>query len=135
MKTEIDIKDDIYRHLKDSALVRQTSGRLIKVGHRPLDARGEDIVISVLESDMTSERQEALVQINVYVADQITPSGESVEDTARLRTLSRLAGEALNRVWGEGYRFTLQKQRIHRVAERREHCIASRVLYQYINER
>lgn len=135
MKSEIDIKDDIYRHLHCCSLTTSVSGQLFKRGVRPTASDKEDIIISVLSSDTSDEIQTAIVVVNVYVPDQRLPTGEAEEHTARLRELCRLGAEVLNRGYGEGYRFTLESQRIIPVNGKDEHCISHRLFYRSINER
>ena len=92
MKTDIDIKDDVYRAVAGSALVTEINGVVSKT-IRPANSANEDVVISVLASQNT-EIQQAYVNVNVYVPDLDIPyhvNGETVvqkeENTKRLRVL------------------------------------------------
>lgn len=135
MKSEIDIKDDLYRHLRDSPLARAVSGELSKRSLRPTASHTEDIIISVLSSDSSHEVATAIATVNIYVPDQRTETGEAEEHTARLRELCQIALEVLNRGYGRDYRYTLESQRIIPVEGKDEHCISHRLLYRSLNER
>lgn len=143
MKSEIDIKDDIYRHLHCCSLTTSVSGQLSKRGVRPTASDKEDIIISVLSSDTSDEIQTAIVVVNVYVPDQRLPTGEAEEHSARLRELCRLGVEVLNRGYGEGCEPhglfgqcpNCPPRLVGPVNGKEEHCISHRLLYRAINER
>ena len=67
MKSDIDIKDDIYRLIQKSDLKKAITGSVSKT-KRPKDSKLEDVVVSVL-ANHTAQRQEAFVVVNVYVKD------------------------------------------------------------------
>lgn len=131
MKTDIEIKDDIYNLLKNSALTSAVSGGLYK-RLRPINSELEDIVISVL-ANQNGQMQEAFVNINIYVADNLV--GEQYEeDTIRCRQLCRIASEILDLGRGDGFRFTLDSQRVLKVDGRNEHFINNKLFYQQNND-
>lgn len=130
MKTDIDIKDDIYMLLKDSLLVQSVSGRLSKT-LRPAGSTKEDVVISVL-ANQGGQIQNAYVNINVYVADQQRGT-QYEEHSARLRELCRLSSLILGRGHGHGFRYELESQRVIAVPGTNEHMINNKVLYQCCN--
>lgn len=131
MKTDIEIKDDIYDYLKDSSLTRTINGNLYK-RLRPTNSTLEDVVISVL-ANSNGQMQEAFVNVNIYVKDNLV-EGQYEEDTIRCRLLCRIASEVLELGRGDGYRFTLNSQRVLKVEGRNEHLINNKLLYQQNNE-
>lgn len=135
MKTDIDIKDDVYLWLKDSALVKELSGKLCKA-LRPAASTAEDCVISVLANE-GGQVQSAYINVNIYVADQLrtyATEKQYEENTIRLRKLCQLASEALERHVGDDYRWELESQRVIAVDGRDEHCINNRLLYRHCND-
>lgn len=112
MKSDIEIKDDIYQIIKGSALEKAVTGKLKKT-RRPANSNKEDIVISILENG-SGQVQEAFVNVNIYVSDDVR-DGQAEENSSRLRQLCKLATELLEVQRGEDYRFTLDKQRVMEV--------------------
>ena len=128
MKSDIEIKDDIYKHIKGSLL----NGKLCKASKRPSNSDSEDIVISILENG-SGQIQEAFVNVNIYVKDNIR-NGEAEMNDARCRELCKVAIQVLETGHGESYRFTLNKQREHEVNGKNEHFINNKLLYSFNNE-
>ena len=106
MKSDIEIKDDIYQIIKGSTLEKAVTGKLKKT-RRPANSNKEDIVISILENG-SGQVQEAFVNVNIYVSDDVR-DGQAEENSSRLRQLCKLATELLEVQRGEDYRFTLDK--------------------------
>ena len=131
MKTDIEIKDDLYNYLKDSALVSAISGGLYK-RRRPVNSDSEDIVISVL-ANQNGQIQEAFVNVNIYVADNLVDE-QYEDDTIRCRQLCRIASDILEVGRGNGFRFTLESQRLLKVEGRNEHFINNKLFYRQNNE-
>ena len=131
IKSDIDIKDDVYNHIKGSLLEKEVSGKLRKT-KRPAGSNQEDIVISILDNG-TGQMQEAFVNVNIYVSDNIRDN-QNEEDVIRLRKLCKMSYELLEVGRGEGYRFTLDKQRVLEVNVKNEHLINNKLLYQCNNE-
>lgn len=131
MITDIEIKDGFHALLQGTALAQEVTGKIFK-RTRPKNAQREDIVISILAND-AGQRQEAVVNVNVYVRDIIT-NGQSEEDTRRLRLLSRLAAELFECGRLGGARFILSSQRVFAVPETKEHVINNRIRITQINE-
>lgn len=134
MKTDIDIKDDVYRVVAGSTLANAVNGVVSKT-LRPANSTKEDIVISVLASQNT-EIQQAYVNVNVYVPDLDIEYavGEKTftqkeEDTIRLRTLCNIAKDLFEIVIGETYRITLDAQSVLTSATGEEHIINNKLLY------
>lgn len=131
MKSDIDIKDDVYMFIKGSALESAVSGKLCKT-KRPNGSCYEDIVISVL-TNQNAQIQEAFVNVNIYVTDLIRDN-QSEEDTVRLRQLCNIAKSILEVGRGNDYRFTLDSQRVLEVNGKNEHFINNKLLYRQCNE-
>lgn len=131
MKSDTDIRDDIYMCLKESELAAEVTGTLSKT-KRPLNSRKEDIVISV-RANAPTQRQEATVYVNVYVQDEKI-DGQYEEATARTRTLAELCFRALAIVYGKTFYCHLDEQRVEEAADGNEHVITNKLTYQIINE-
>lgn len=133
MKSDILIKDDLYRFIKSSPLASAVTGKICKTGVRPKGSALEDIVISVI-ANMNGQIQEAVVNVNIYVKDDIKSDGQNQEATIRLRELCSIASETLEVGSGEDFRFTLESQRVIEVADTKEHVINNRLNYKQVNE-
>lgn len=130
MKTDIDIKDDIYAVIKGSTLEKSVSGKLSKT-LRPAGSCKEDIVISILANN-NAQLQEAYVNVNIYVKDN-TRNGQSEENSIRLRELCSMSRDLLERGYKDDFRYELSSQRVIAVDGRGEHIINNKVLYQQVN--
>lgn len=133
MKSDILIKDDLYKFVKDGPLATAVSGKVCKQGVRPKGSDKEDIVISVIANE-NGQIQEATVNVNIYVADDVKSDGQNQEATIRLRELCKIASETLEVGSGDDYRFTLESQRVLAVEDTREHVINNKISYKQINE-
>ena len=131
MKTDIDIKDEMYKHIKGSALAKEVNGQLRKT-LRPANSNKEDIVISML-SNVNGQIQEAYINVNVYVPD-VLRDNQAEANTPRLRPLSKLSHDVLKVGYGASYRFVLESQRVLEVEGRDEHLINNRIIYKQCNE-
>jgi predicted ATPase len=131
MKSDIDIKDDVYMLLKDSELMKQVSGSLSKT-KRPNGSTKEDVVISVLANQF-AQSQEAYVNVNIYVAE-VSRNNQYEENSSRLRTLCDISKEILSSVHGDGYWIKLTEQRTMEVEATNETLINNKLLYKKINE-
>lgn len=138
MKSDIDIKDDVWRVINKSALLKEVTGELKKTSIRPKGSRSEDIIISILAND-TKQKQVAYVNVNIYVADD-NIDGQNEEKTARLRKLCQMSFDLFDNVRGNDFRLSLTDpnfecgQRVIESAGTSEHVINNKVLYQIINE-
>ena len=138
MKTDIDIKDDIWRVIKKSPLFKEVTGELKKTSIRPKESRKEDIVISVLANNIR-QKQMAYVNVNIYVADNYV-DGQSEENSERLRRLCKMAFSVFENVRGVDFRLSLTDpnfdcgQRVIESEGTSEHVINNKILYQTINE-
>ena len=131
MKSDIDIKDDIYSHIKGSDLAGMVTGKLSKT-LRPAKSDNEDIVISML-ANVNSDIQQAFVNVNIYVPD-VLRDDQYEEDTIRLRELCKVSKNLLEVGRGVGYRFTLEEQRVMEVNGKNEHFINNKLLYKFSKE-
>ena len=131
MRTDEDIKTDVFKFIKDSELHRAVNGKLSK-RKRPKDSDKEDILISILANE-NGQVQIAYVNVNIYVKD-VSVGGQNEEDTLRITTLSRLASELLGEFYGQEYCLTLLSQRVMDIPNAGEHVINNKVEYKTINE-
>lgn len=131
MKSDIDIKDDVYKLIKGTALLAECTGTLSK-RKRPHNSKNEDIVISVL-SNQIAQKQEAFVNVNIYVADDEV-DGQYEEKSSRLRTLCQMALKLFDSIRGNEFRLSLDTQNVLEVKEIGEHIINNKLLYQIIND-
>lgn len=132
MKSDIDIKDDIYTALLNSPLVKEVSGELCK-RKRPHNSSAEDVVISVLANNI-AQKQMAYVNVNVYVKDDDI-DGQNEEQSQRLRLLCQLSMQSVEAIHGKDYKVSLDDTDGQRVIESEgEHIINNKLLYQIINE-
>lgn len=139
MKSDIDVKDDVYNIIASSKLKTAVTGSLCKRG-RPFYGTGatgkEDICISVL-ANQTSQIQEVFVNVNIYVQDQtITKKGNTrkEENTAKLRELCQLSFSTFEAVHGSDFRLSMIEQRVIACEDTSEHIINNKLLYQTIND-
>ena len=138
MKSDIDIKDDVWKIIKESSLLREVSGDLKKTSVRPKNSRSEDIIISVL-ANSTKQKQVAYVNVNIYVADDYIDD-QSEENSARLRKLCKMSFDLFDNVRGKDFRLSLTDpnyecgQRVIESSGSSEHVVNNKVLYQIINE-
>lgn len=131
MKTDEEIKTDVYQYLKGSPLMKAVNGTLSK-RKRPFNSRKEDVVISILSNDR-AQIQQAFVNVNIYVSDQ-EEDGQFQENSSRLRVLEKKAEQVLSLHIGNDYRFELNAQRTLEVKGNNEHVINNRLLYKKVNE-
>lgn len=131
MKSDIDIKDDVYKIINHSPLEQAVTG-VLKKTKRPHNSKNEDIVISVL-SNNTAQQQEAFVNVNIYVKDDDV-DGQDEECSPRLRQLCQLAFDLFLNARGHDFRLSLDTQQVMEVEGTGEHLINNKLLYQIINE-
>lgn len=132
MKSDIDIKDDIYTALLNSPLMKEVSGELCK-RKRPHNSSAEDVVISVLANNI-AQKQMAYVNVNVYVKDDDI-DGQNEEQSQRLRLLCQLSMQSVEAIHGKDYKVSFDDTDGQRVIESEgEHIINNKLLYQIINE-
>ena len=135
MKTDIDIKDDVYMLVSKSALAGKITGVVSKT-LRPANSRKEDVVISILANNNVRP-QSAFVNVNVYVPDSAAKydvDNQTVtqyeEDSARLREICNLCKELFETYVGDTYRITLDSQRVLSSSDDGAHIVNNKLLYQ-----
>ena len=135
MKTDIDIKDEVYMLVSKSALAGKITGVVSKT-LRPANSRKEDVVISILANN-NGRPQSAFVNVNVYVPDSAVKydvDNQTVtqyeEDSARLREICNLCKELFETYVGDTYRITLDSQRVLSSSDDGAHIVNNKLLYQ-----
>ena len=131
MKSDIDIKDDVWGIINKSDLKKEVTGKLRKTSVRPRDSRCEDIIISILANE-TKQKQIAYVNVNIYVSDY-TRDGQSEEKSSRLRKLCQMSFDLFDNVRGNDFRLSITDSNYESAATS-EHVINNKLLYQIINE-
>lgn len=138
MKSDIDIKDDVWGVINKSILMKEVTGKLKKTSVRPRDSRSEDIIISILANE-TKQKQIAYVNVNIYVSDD-TRDGQDEEKSSRLRKLCQMSFDLFDNVRGNDFRLSITDsnyecgQRVIESPATSEHVINNKLLYQIINE-
>ncbi len=131
MRSDEDIKTDIFKFIKGSELHRSVSGKLSK-RKRPKGSDKEDILISILANE-NGQVQTAYVNVNIYVRD-VNVDGQDEEDTLRIASLSTLADNLLGEFYGQEYTLKMLSQRVLEVPGAAEHVINNKVEYKTLNE-
>lgn len=135
MKSDIDIKDDVYKVICASRIKSVVNGSICK-RKRPKYSMGfpllEDVCIAVIANN-TSQAQTAYVNVNIYVQDDDV-NGQSEEKSKRLRELCQLSFETFDGVHGNDFRLSMSEQRVNPSEGTGEHIINNKVLYQTIND-
>lgn len=132
MKSDIDIKTDIYHHIMGSELQNAITGEVRKTGKRPHNSKKEDIIISVL-ANVNGQIQTATVNVNIYVAANRV-DGQAEEQTKRLSVLCKLASSLFEVFRCGGYRARLLTQRVFEVEGADEYVINNKIEYKQNNE-
>lgn len=131
MKSDIDIKDEIYNLLKGTELAQAITGEVYKT-RRPKNSTKEDIIIAVVANE-GSQRQEAVVNVNVYVEDNII-DGQPEEDTIRCRELADIAKSVLQEVHINGVWLKPSPPRVFEAQDIPWHIINNKLSYKSLNE-
>ena len=132
MKSDIDIKSDVFKYIQGSELENNVTGVLRKTGKRPKGSKKEDIIISML-ANTNGQIQVATVNVNIYVAANIV-DGQAEEKTSRLEVLCKLASSLFESFIGDDYRATLLEQRVLEVEGADEYVINNKIEYKQVNE-
>lgn len=131
MRSDEDIKTDIYKYIKGSALDEAVTGKVCK-RKRPKNSDKEDIIISILANE-NGQVQIAYVNVNIYVRNE-TIGNQSEENTIRLTELSNIANEKYWEYNGQDYSLRLLSQRVMEAQGADEHVINNKIEYKTINE-
>lgn len=135
MKSDVDIKDDVYKVIASSALRTSVTGSICKRKRTAYPAGAElkeDVCIAIL-ANQTSQLQEAFVNVNIYIQDEDV-NGQKEEHTKRLREICQLCFKELGAVHGQGFRLSLAEQRVIEVPGSGEHIVNNKLLYQTLND-
>lgn len=132
MKSDIEIKTDVFRHIQGSDLESEVTGVVRKTGKRPHGSKAEDIVISVL-ANVNGQIQTATVNVNIYVAANIV-DGQAEEATLRLQELCKMSAGLFEVFRGDDFRARLLEQRVLEVQNANEYVINNRIEYKQNNE-
>ena len=131
MKTDVEVRQDVFAVVKSSPIATAISGSLRYIP-RATGSKAEDCIISVLESD-AKQIQDCIVNVNIYVPN-ITSGGESVENVTRTGALAKICETALKSKHGDGFWLFLEKQRIMAVNGKDEYVVNNRIRYKFNNE-
>lgn len=133
MKTGEDIKDDVYKALKGTDLVKEVTGTLRKRDRLEISDK-EDVIISILGNEL-AQYQTAYVNVNIYVQD-VWGEGQLEMHDRRIKQLCRMAMDEMRviRLDGGRIRITLEKQEVIRLKDNNEHMINNRLLYAIIHD-
>lgn len=129
--TDIDIKDALWTWISASSLASAITGKVYK-DKRPLNSDKEDVIIAVIGRD-ARQIQEAIVNVNVYVADK-RRGQEAIEDTVRLRTLSTTSATLFEYNHFGDWLCELDSQEIMEAAGADWHIINNRLRLRFCNE-
>lgn len=133
IRTDIDIKDDVFALVQGSELSDAITGSVYK-DQRPLNSEKEDIIISMIARDAGYQIQQAEVNVNIYVPD-ITRDLDKIENTIRLRQLSSIAISLFEYVHRGDMILSLSSQEIIKVNGLDWHVINNRLRIYYNNEK
>ena len=132
IRTDIDIKDLLWSWIYESALAAEITGEVYK-DKRPLNSDKEDVVIAVIGRNADSQIQEAIVNVNVYVADK-RRGKEAVEDTARLRALANTSATLFEYAHFGDWICELDSQEVMEAGGIDWHIINNRLRLRFSNE-
>ena len=135
MKTEADIRDDLYRYISSSELKTALSGNIYKYdGERPDKSSKEDLVIAPLSDIPADELQEVIVNIRIYVADLYDNAGSLYRAHGiRLREIQDICKKVFDTFRTDEARCVLETMKTFKVEGRDEHCIVNRINYKHCN--
>lgn len=132
MKSDIEIKTDVFKHIQGSALANEVTGVIRKTGKRPHNSKKEDIIISML-ANANGQVQKATVNVNIYVAAEMVDR-QPEEQSSRLEVLCGLAISLFDVFRGNDYRASLLEQRVYEVEGANEYVINNKIEYKQVNE-
>lgn len=130
MRSDNAIKTDVYKYIKDSALMDEVTGVLSKT-KRPHKSNLEDVIISII-ANVGVQTQTATVNVNVYVQD-FDVNGQYEENSERLEKLSALSWDVLEAFHTKDYMAHANTQRVYET-DSGEHIINTQVEYKFLND-
>lgn len=132
MRSDVEIKTDVFHYIMGSDLQKAVTGVVRKTGKRPHNSKNEDIIISML-ANVNGQIQTATVNVNIYVTAKDV-DGQAEEPTQRLSVLCGLASSLFDVFRGAGYRARLLEQRVLEVEGANEYVINNKIEYKQNNE-
>jgi hypothetical protein len=105
-KTGEEVELDVFNIIKESPLAKEIRGNVYREGTRPLDPKGEDIVVS-FHTGLDGQFQTGSVNVNIYVPNVDNGSKVLVKDATRCRYLGRKADEVIRSLKPSAYFFSL----------------------------
>lgn len=135
MKTEADIRDDLYAYLKTTTLSNVISGKVFKYEEeRPEKSMEEDLIIAPLTETPFSDIQEVVVMLRIYVKD-LKDGGNQIyrTDSIRVKELEKICKETFLCFRTSGARCALENIKTFKVEASNEHCVACRINYKLCN--
>ena len=130
MKTEAEIRDDIFAYIKASPLAKAVSGKVL-TNRRERDSTAEDIFIRVSAATY-GQIQTAIVEVYVYFLD-VTRRSDNVRDTARERELARITTDVLARHQEGTWRINMERHYVKEYQDIRQHALVNELYYQHSN--
>lgn len=131
MKTDVEVRQDVYAVVVASAINTEINGE-VRIIPRATGSKAEDCIISVLDSD-NKQIQDCIVNVNIYVPN-IKSGGESVENVPRTKAIAKVCETSLKSEHGDGFWIFLEKQRILPVNGKDEYVVNNRIRYKFNNE-
>lgn len=130
MRSDGEIRSDIYRYINESGFMKALNGRLTKM-KRPHNSHKEDVVISILANEGT-QLQTAIVNVNIYVQD-LNIECQFEENTKRVDNLCKKSWELLESFRTNEYNAHAINQRVYAI-DSGEHVINNQIEYKLIND-
>ena len=135
MKTESDIKNDLYGYIKSTDLMKSISGKIFKYEEeRPEKSMAEDIVIAPLTETPFSDIQETVVMLRLYVRDLFDSVNQIYRaDSLRISELESICKDTFLRFRTDGARCVMENIKTFKIDSSQEHCIVCRINYKFCN--
>lgn len=130
MKSSLEFVQILHNRLRGATSI---SGGVYKLNGRPVNSRKEDIVISPV-ANINDQLQEAVLNVNVYVPDQVVSVNGFEETHANYPRLLELANEVadlLDDVWTEGDHYDVMADNVY--PEAGEHFLNFRIKFYHVN--
>lgn len=134
MKTEANIREELYQYISQSLLTSSLNGRLYKYEEERAEKGSEDIVIVPLTETPISQLQEMIVLVRIYVSDLYDDSSLLYRaDGIRLKEIEEISKKVFAVFRTKNARCSLESIKTFRVDSKKEHCIVNRINYKYCN--
>ena len=135
MKTESDIRDDLYTYINSSELKKDISGKIFKYEEeRPEKSMAEDIIIALPTETPFNDIQEVIVMIRLYVKDLFDSINQIYRaDSIRLKELENICKETFLAFRTGDARCVAENIKTFKSDSTHEHCIVSRINYKFCN--